>query len=255
MDNNDVVVADGRISGRHGRFVRRGEGYAYEDVGSRNGSLLERGALRTPLRAHEPVAVIAGDRLLLGDLAAPVVVSVERAPFGPDDAAAGATVVAAHAMVGPGATDALDATTQTWQRILAARLEALLAARTLLAEQRQFDVGLRTSVEVLDASARLADAQSREVLALAAYQNALVDIAFATGTSLGSARIRWEPFGFDELPELERLPDAKEPATRSGFTVEQPAASMAPAAAPQPTGAEGAAPAEAPAPASTPGGG
>lgn len=151
--------------------------------------------------------------------------------------------------------DALDATTQTWQRILAARLEALLAARTLLAEQRQFDVGLRTSVEVLDASARLADAQSREVLALAAYQNALVDIAFATGTSLGSARIRWEPFGFDELPELERLPDAKEPATRSGFTVEQPAASMAPAAAPQPTGAEGAAPAEAPAPASTPGGG
>lgn len=151
--------------------------------------------------------------------------------------------------------DALDATTQTWQRILAARLEALLAARTLLAEQRQFDVGLRTSVEVLDASARLADAQSREVLALAAYQNALVDIAFATGTSLGSARIRWEPFGFDELPELERLPDAKEPATRSGFTVEQPAASMAPAAAPQPTGAEGAAPTEAPAPASTPGGG
>jgi transcriptional regulator with GAF, ATPase, and Fis domain len=111
MDNNDVVIADGRISGRHGRFVRRGEGYAYEDVGSRNGSLLERGALRTPLRAHEPVAVIAGDRLLLGDLAAPVVVSVERAPFGPDDAAAGATVVAAHAMVGPGATDALDATT------------------------------------------------------------------------------------------------------------------------------------------------
>jgi outer membrane protein TolC len=151
--------------------------------------------------------------------------------------------------------DALDATTQTWQRILAARLEALLAARTLLAEQRQFDVGLRTSVEVLDASARLADAQSREVIALAAYQNALVDIAFATGTSLGSARIRWEPFGFDELPELERLPEAKEPATRGGFTVEQPAASSAPAASPQPTGAEGAVPGKTPATAGTSSGG
>ena len=139
--------------------------------------------------------------------------------------------------------DALDAITQTWQRILAARLEALLAARTLVAEQRQFEVGLRTSVDVLDASARLADAQSREVFALAAYQNALVDIAFATGTSLGSARIRWEPFGLDELPELERLPDAKEPASRGGFTADAPTAAVPEAVSPTP---EPAAPAPTP---------
>jgi outer membrane protein TolC len=119
--------------------------------------------------------------------------------------------------------DALDAITQSWQRILAARLETVLAARTLAGEERQFDVGLRTSTDVLDASANLADAQSREVAALASYQIALVDLAFATGNSLGAARIRWEPFSMEELAELERLPDAAAPAKRGGFT-ELPAA-------------------------------
>jgi outer membrane protein TolC len=123
--------------------------------------------------------------------------------------------------------DALDAITQSWQRILAARLEAVLAARTLAAEERQFDVGLRTSTDVLDASASLADAQSREVAALASYQIALVDLAFATGNSLGAARIRWEPFSQEELAELERLPAATEikpAATTGGFTEITPAA-------------------------------
>jgi len=98
LDLNDVVIADARISGRHGRFVRRGEGYAYEDVGSRNGSMLERGDERTPLRAHEPSPIGAGDRLLLGDLASPVIVSVERAPAFELDPAAGGTVVAVQAL-------------------------------------------------------------------------------------------------------------------------------------------------------------
>lgn len=81
--------------------------------------------------------------------------------------------------------DALDRLDESWQTILAARLETVLAGRTVEAEQRQFDVGLRTSTDVLDAQSRLADAQSREVRALADYEIALVDIAFATGTVLG----------------------------------------------------------------------
>lgn len=85
--------------------------------------------------------------------------------------------------------DALDRLRQAWQSILAARLETILAARVVEGEQRQFDVGLRTSTEVLDAQSRLADAQSREIRALASYQIALVDIAFATGTLLGQSRI------------------------------------------------------------------
>jgi outer membrane protein len=42
---------------------------------------------------------------------------------------------------------------------------------------------------VLDASTRLADARSREVRALADWQIGLVDLAFATGTTLGGAKV------------------------------------------------------------------
>lgn len=87
--------------------------------------------------------------------------------------------------------DALDALEEAWQRILAARLEARLAGETYDGERRQFDVGLRTSTDVLDAAAVLADAQAREVAALTEYEIARVDLAFATGTLLGAQRIEW----------------------------------------------------------------
>ncbi len=95
---NDIPVADARISSRHGRLVRRGEGYLYEDLGSRNGSLIERDGERTVVKAHAPVAVRSGDRLLLGDLVSPVVLTVAHAPSGGADPAAGATVVSARAV-------------------------------------------------------------------------------------------------------------------------------------------------------------
>ncbi|MSR70147.1 MAG: TolC family protein [Phycisphaerales bacterium] len=85
--------------------------------------------------------------------------------------------------------NAADTVENTWRRILAARLESVLAGRTLDGERRQFAVGLRTSTDVLDAAARVADAQSREVDALAGYQIALIDLAFATGTTLGSSGV------------------------------------------------------------------
>lgn len=87
--------------------------------------------------------------------------------------------------------NAMDNLENAWRRILAARLQTALAGRTYEAEKRQFDVGLRTSVEVIDAANRLADAQSQEVFALAGWQIALIDLAFATGTQLGQARIDW----------------------------------------------------------------
>jgi outer membrane protein len=87
--------------------------------------------------------------------------------------------------------NAMDNLENAWRRILAARMETALAGRTYEAEKRQFDVGLRTSIEVLDAATRLGDAQSREVRALASWQISLVDLAFATGTQLGQARIDW----------------------------------------------------------------
>ncbi len=95
--------------------------------------------------------------------------------------------------------NAVDQLEANWQRALASRQRAILAGRTLAAEQRQFDLGLNTSTDVLDAQSRLADAQSAEARSLADYQIAQIDLAFATGTVLGAANIHWEPSG----PELD----------------------------------------------------
>jgi len=89
--------------------------------------------------------------------------------------------------------DAVDQIEANWQRVLANRQRTLLAARNLDAETRQFELGLRTSTDVLEAQARLADAQSAEINSLAEYQIAEVDLAFATGNVLGAAKVEWQP--------------------------------------------------------------
>ena len=76
VEGNDLVVDDPRISSRHGRLIRQGEGYAYEDLGSRNGSLLERDGERHTVSPHTPLAIQSGDRLLLGDLVSPVILRI-----------------------------------------------------------------------------------------------------------------------------------------------------------------------------------
>jgi outer membrane protein len=95
------------------------------------------------------------------------------------------------------ACDALDA---NWERILAAQRRVILAARVVDAEARQFNQGLRTSTDVLDAQAKLADAQSSEIAAVTDYQIAQVDIAFATGTLLGAAGVAWQPTSLGQAP-------------------------------------------------------
>ena len=93
--------------------------------------------------------------------------------------------------------DAVDGLEQDWQRILAARQEVILSGRTYEAEKRQFELGLRTSTDVLEAAARLANAQSREIQALAAYEISLIDIAYATGNVIGRSDVIWEPTALD----------------------------------------------------------
>ncbi|MFN3200598.1 MAG: sigma 54-interacting transcriptional regulator [Bradymonadia bacterium] len=109
---NDLVIADPRISSRHGRLVRRGEGYVYEDLGSRNGSEIRRAdGARTIAEPNLPCTISAGDQLCLGDRDAPVIVTVidapESAPARPAD---GGTVVARRALLSPESTlvDAVD---------------------------------------------------------------------------------------------------------------------------------------------------
>ena len=89
--------------------------------------------------------------------------------------------------------NAIDQLEANWQRILAGRQRVILDSRLFEAEKRQFELGLRTSTEVLEAQTNFADAQSAEILALAEYQIALVDLAYATGTLLGAAKVQWEP--------------------------------------------------------------
>ena len=95
--SNDIALDDARISSRHGRLVRRGEGYLYEDLGSRNGSMLERDGERDVVPAHQSRRVQTGDRLLLGDFVTPVVVAIEHVPTAAADDA-GETVLARRAV-------------------------------------------------------------------------------------------------------------------------------------------------------------
>ncbi len=88
--------------------------------------------------------------------------------------------------------NAVDTLEANWQRYLAARTRVVLAARVLEVEVRQFDQGLRTSTDVLDAQAKLANARSDEIAALTDHQIAQVDIAFATGTVLGASHVDWQ---------------------------------------------------------------
>ncbi len=89
--------------------------------------------------------------------------------------------------------NALDQLEANWQQILAARQSSILEGRLYEAEIRQFEQGLRTSTDVLLAQTTFADAQSAEITALVAYEISLVDIAYATGTLLGAAKVEWQP--------------------------------------------------------------
>lgn len=93
--------------------------------------------------------------------------------------------------------NAIDQIEANWQRILASRQSSILYNRLSEAEDRQFELGYVTSTEVLEAQSNLADAQSSEISALVDYQISLVDLAYATGTVFGSAKIRWEPLDME----------------------------------------------------------
>ncbi len=99
--------------------------------------------------------------------------------------------------------DTVDQLDEAWQRILAAREETLLAARNFQAEQRQFRAGVRTSTDVLIAADFLADAQIKELNALAAYEIAKIDLAFVTGTLLGSGNVQLA--SFDETHDIDEV--------------------------------------------------
>jgi len=87
---------------------------------------------------------------------------------------------------------------QNWRRILAAAQGVEAAYRDYRVEQSQFQLGFRTSTEVLYAAARLADAQLRKIWALVEYEIAQINLARATGTLLGYGKIQIEPMSIED---------------------------------------------------------
>ena len=88
----------------------------------------------------------------------------------------------------------MDTLEYNWQRIMACRQTTILRDEEYKAEKRQYQLGMQTSTNVLSAQTNLADAQSNEISALVDYQVALVDLAYATGTLLGAAKVEWAPY-------------------------------------------------------------
>lgn len=79
-----------------------------------------------------------------------------------------------------------------WQRILASRQSTILSDEQYKAEKKQFELGLVTSTDVLDAQTKLADAQRLEIVAITDYQISLINLAYSTGTLLGAAKVELE---------------------------------------------------------------
>ena len=97
-----------------------------------------------------------------------------------------------------GAIDQLNA---NWQRVLASRKSRQLAEQTLRAEQRQHELGLQTSNEVLSAQTSFANARSAELRAQVEYQIAQTDLAYAAGCLLDAARVEWPEADGDSAGE------------------------------------------------------
>jgi outer membrane protein len=95
--------------------------------------------------------------------------------------------------------DAVDGIKQNWRRILAAEQGVVRALRSYKVEQSQFQLGQRTSTEVLGAASSLAEAQVRKIDAFVSYEIAQVVLARATGTLLGYGQIRLEPYDSSSL--------------------------------------------------------
>jgi outer membrane protein len=83
--------------------------------------------------------------------------------------------------------DAADVLAQNWDALLARRIEVIAAGANYEAQQRLFREGLRNAQDVLVALNKLGMARQKEVKAIASYQVAQIDLAYATGTLLGYA--------------------------------------------------------------------
>ncbi len=62
-DDNDVTIADGRVSRHHARIVADGSGFAIEDLRSSNGTVVD-GAPVKRARLHPGASIVVGETVL-----------------------------------------------------------------------------------------------------------------------------------------------------------------------------------------------
>jgi hypothetical protein len=62
-EDNDVTIADGRVSRHHARIVADGDGFAIEDLQSSNGTFVD-GALVQRARLHAGASIVVGETVL-----------------------------------------------------------------------------------------------------------------------------------------------------------------------------------------------
>jgi hypothetical protein len=62
-EDNDVVIADGRVSRHHARIVADGGGFAIEDLQSSNGTFVDGTRVRRA-RVHAGASIVAGETVL-----------------------------------------------------------------------------------------------------------------------------------------------------------------------------------------------
>lgn len=88
--------------------------------------------------------------------------------------------------------NAVDAVELTWQQVLASRQALAIAAEDFESEKLLFAAGTITSADLLIQLDILTNARLSVVQSQTDYQNAMVDLAFATGTITSESGVVWE---------------------------------------------------------------
>lgn len=103
---------------------------------------------------------------------------------------------------------AIDRVNSQWEQVLAGRQALILATETYAAERRQIDLGAKSewSSDLLNANTDRANRELELIQAEANYQIALVNLAYATGTLLGAAKVEWTPEGNADDPANDPTP-------------------------------------------------
>lgn len=105
---------------------------------------------------------------------------------------------------------AIDRVNSQWEQILANRQAYQLARETYDAERRQIDQGIKSEIssDLLNANTEQTTRELELIRAVANYQIALVDLAFATGTMLDVAKVQWSPATGADDPANDPTPPA-----------------------------------------------